>query len=84
MAKRKGYRFGVEWIALNDDPGSSDAQNVEELRGLISVLLLADLFGKAPEDVARDVARYRARKEEHEENEFQERFGAPVSGGRHV
>lgn len=84
MANRKqGYRFGVSWIAENDDPASSDAENVEELRGLISVMLLADLFGKEPEDVARDVAKYRARKREHEEDEYQERFGAPASEVKH-
>jgi hypothetical protein len=53
---RQGYRFGVSWIGLNDEP---ETMNPEEIAGMISVLLLADLFGKEPEAVAKDVVRYR-------------------------
>lgn len=56
--KRQGYRFGVEWIALNDDPLALDAEAVE---ATISVALLADLFGKRAMDVASDVIRFRER-----------------------
>jgi hypothetical protein len=55
---RASYRFGVEWIALNDDPADNGLENVT---GLISVCLLADLFGKSAEAVAHDVRRYRAK-----------------------
>ena len=58
---REGYRFGVRWIAENDDPGSADAQNVEVVAGYVSTLLLADLFHKEPATVARDIAAYRSR-----------------------
>lgn len=58
--KRRGYRYGVAWIALNDDPLETDP---EAISGLISVLLLADLFSVEPERVAQDVIRFR-RKEE--------------------
>ena len=49
--KRASYRFGVEWIALNDNPDhhsewGSFMLQVEEVAGYISVALLADLFGK--------------------------------------
>lgn len=56
------YRRGVEWIALNDDAGSDDARIVEQVRGYISTLLLADLFGKEPREVATDVVRLRMRE----------------------
>lgn len=47
---RRGYRFGVQWIAENDEPGSID---VAEISGYISTLLLADLFCKDPIKVAQ-------------------------------
>jgi len=46
------YRKGIEWIALNDEDASTDLSVVS---GLISVLLLADLFDRPVEGVARDV-----------------------------
>lgn len=55
---RRGYRFGVQWIAENDEPGSID---VAEISGYISTLLLADLFCKDPIKVAQDIARWRIR-----------------------
>lgn len=54
--KRASYRFGVAWIAENDEPETLDA---DEIGGFISTLLLADLFGKEPGDVAADIVRYR-------------------------
>lgn len=54
----KGYRFGVEWIALNDEAGE---MSTDEVAALISVGLLADLFGKTTEQVAKDVVKYRTR-----------------------
>lgn len=50
------YRFGVEWIATNDDPTERDPDNI---KSYISTLLLADLYGRTPESVARDIARFR-------------------------
>ena len=58
---REGYRFGVRWIAENDDSGSADARNEEVVAGYISTLLLADLFHKQPADVAKDIVRWRKR-----------------------
>lgn len=53
------YRDGVYWIAHNDDVVVSDP---DEIASQISTLLLADLFGAEPEDVAEDVLRERRRK----------------------
>lgn len=57
--KRRGYKFGCQWIADNDNPGDPDALNVETVSGFISVLLLADMFGKEPEEVALKVVALR-------------------------
>lgn len=59
--KRRSYSFGVEWIAFNDDPQTTD---VDEIRGYVSTLLLADLFSKDPWDVARDIAKVRGANNE--------------------
>ena len=56
--RKPSYRVGVEWIAHNDEPGCMD---VEEVGGMISVMLLADLFGKYTRHVAEDVIRARKR-----------------------
>lgn len=53
------YRDGVYWIAHNDDTGNDDP---EEVAGQISTLLLADLFGAEPEDVAADIIDLRRRE----------------------
>lgn len=56
--KRASYRHGVMWIAENDEPAE---MNTQAIAGLISVMLLADIFGVEPTRVAEDVARYRSR-----------------------
>jgi hypothetical protein len=60
--KRASYREGVAWIAENDDPGSSDATNLEAVAGYISTSLLADLFGVGRLKVASDVVKYRKKQ----------------------
>ncbi|HEY7195500.1 MAG TPA: hypothetical protein VH439_17285 [Gemmatimonadales bacterium] len=55
--RRPSYLRAVEWIALNDEPTLTDAAELSEL---ISVVLVADLWGKEPDDVARDVLQARA------------------------
>lgn len=69
MSKRASYREGVAWIALNDEPSDVDPDSVASY---ISTMLLADLFGKEPADVAkaivrkrRQVANQEAREAEH-------------------
>jgi len=55
--KKQGYKFGVAWIARNDNAGNGDA--FADICGYISVLLLADLFGKDENIVAADVLAFR-------------------------
>ncbi len=50
--KRPGYREAIFWIAMNDEPGEGD---YEVIAGLISVVLVADLFGVEAHKVAADV-----------------------------
>lgn len=49
---RAGYRRAIEWIAFNDETACMDA---DVMSGLISVVLVADLFGKDAMKVATDV-----------------------------
>lgn len=60
--KRRGYRFGVEWIALNDSAGDGDALDPESAAHLVSTALLADLFCKKQIDVGRDIVRFRKKE----------------------
>lgn len=56
--KRASYREAIEYIALNDDP-ASNVQDPEEISGLISVALVAAIFGADPLRVANDVLKFR-------------------------
>lgn len=53
----KGLKFAIEWIALNDSAG--DGLTEEEISGLISVVLIADLFDKDPREIARKIVKFR-------------------------
>ena len=55
MAMR-GYKFAVEWIAVNDEVTLYKTEEIEEQ---ISVQLVADLFEKQPSEVARAVLKKR-------------------------
>lgn len=57
--KRASYREAIAWIALNDDPGSSDAYDPKEVGRMISSHLVADLFGVDNEKVGKDIVRFR-------------------------
>lgn len=57
--KRASYREGIEIIALNDDLDSDPI-------GLISVMLLAELFGVTQDRVAADIVRFRKKKVDRE------------------
>jgi hypothetical protein len=52
----KGYKFAVGWIAVEDEPTDLDPESVKYM---ISVCLVADLFGKNVEAVANDVIKVR-------------------------
>lgn len=56
--KRPSYRFGVEWIAMNDDPEEIDPHLI---RQQMSVALLADLFGKTQDEVAMAIYKLRTK-----------------------
>lgn len=62
--KFKGYRFGVQWIAWNDEDGDTTGRlDVEVVSAYISTGLLADLCSKTQEDVAKDIIRYRNKQD---------------------
>lgn len=61
MGTRASYRHGVRWIADNDEPLDLDAEG--SVRFYVSTGLLADLFGKDPGDVAKDIVRVREKKQ---------------------
>jgi hypothetical protein len=52
----KGYKFAIEWIAFNDEPGEKDLEAIEHQ---ISVALVADLFTRPAYKVAWDVLKLR-------------------------
>lgn len=54
--KRASYRQAVELIALNDEP---ECMNADDVSGLASVVIIADLFGIEPARLAADVVRFR-------------------------
>lgn len=60
MAKCKGYKFAVQWIAENDDPSVMDLDTIQDN---IDVVLIADLFGVAVAKVAIDILKSRKNSE---------------------
>ena len=54
-----GYKAAVKWIADNDESRLADYNDVEEISGMLTVNLVADLWHKNAEDVARDVVTER-------------------------
>lgn len=56
------FRRGVEFIAYNLDVGES----IDETKGDIAVIAIAEAFGKEPEDVAAAVWRMRDREKREE------------------
>lgn len=56
--RKPSYKRAVQWIANNDETAETSPQ---ELASLVSVLLVADMWNKEPEDVAADVLRARAK-----------------------
>ncbi len=60
--KRPSYREAIAWIAVNDSAGDEDAETVSAVSGLITVALVADIFGKPDAEVGADVVRYRERE----------------------
>jgi predicted secreted protein len=52
----KLYQKSVEWIARNDEPTIMDERDVSKM---ISVVLVADIHGKDPREVAKDIVGIR-------------------------
>lgn len=50
------YSFAVAWIAVNDEPTEKDPVVICDQ---MSVVLVADMFGKEPEVVAADIMKVR-------------------------
>lgn len=59
--KRASYRHAVELVAFNDEPGDSDALDIDTVAHLVSVNLMADLFGISVYRFAGDVVLRRLR-----------------------
>jgi len=57
--KRASYHEAVAWISHNDEAGSDDALNMEWVSCYVTVCLIADIFGKTSEEVAKAVIRHR-------------------------
>jgi len=55
---RPTYGAAIDWVANNDEPTCED---LEEVEGMITVRLLADLFEVEPARIAFDVVRLRGR-----------------------
>ena len=55
---RPNYRRTIEWIALNDEPTLT---GLDEVADMISVQLVADMWGYDAMRVARDVINFRRR-----------------------
>jgi len=51
------YKEAVAWIAMNDNPAPDE--DVPTTAGYLTVVLVADIWHKTPEDVAADVVRVR-------------------------
>lgn len=56
VSVRPSLRDAIQWIADNDETGETD---IEVLETLISVMLVADLFGKSPVYIATRVMAVR-------------------------
>lgn len=62
------YSQAVEWIALHDEAGTLD---YSEIVGLVSVLMIADLFDKDNVKVAKDVLKVRLDNEDKDDAQDQ-------------
>jgi hypothetical protein len=51
------YARAIAWIADNDDTSWLRAVDDDEVIPSVTASLVADLFGRTDEDVARDIAR---------------------------
>lgn len=59
--KSANYLHAVNWIAKNDGAGDDDALVVDYVSEMVTVALVADIFGVTEAYVATDVVRARVR-----------------------
>jgi len=57
--KRPSYRAAIYWLAWNDGGGDPECLDPVHVSEMVSVALVADLFGVPEEKVAQDVVRKR-------------------------
>ena len=58
--KRPTYQRAIAFIALNDDPGEDYARDVEQVKCMVSVSVVAHLFNKTTLEVAQDIVEFRS------------------------
>lgn len=56
--KRRGYKFAIEWLSMNDD---CDWLADEPSYASVCASLVADLFNKDTDTVTKDLRRFIAR-----------------------
>lgn len=56
------YKRGIEFIALNDGPGDDEAEFVDHVAGMTTVILMSEIFGKDTNEIANDVVRFRKKQ----------------------
>ena len=59
MKRRKAayWTDAAQWIADNDDPSDMDALAIA---GTVTVLMVADIFGKSADEIAKHIVTLRA------------------------
>lgn len=57
--KRASYREAIDWVAQMDSPADDGSLDPATVQGLVSSVLVADIFDVPHEKVGRDVVRRR-------------------------
>lgn len=57
--KRASYRAAIFWIAANDGAGDPERLDPKHCAGIVSAVLVADIFGVPDELVGYDIVRKR-------------------------
>lgn len=57
--KNARYWKAVEFISLNDDPGSSGALDIDSVEDQVTVVLVSEVFEIKQKEVASDVIKVR-------------------------
>lgn len=61
--KRASYREAIFWIAMNDGAGDPERLDPKHCAGIVSAVLVADIFGVPDERVGRDIVRKRQQQD---------------------